>query len=457
MWTDLVAAVIAYDLDRLSRKLAHQLLLSDELEQVGVVLRIVTMPETTKTPETTLLSNVRGIIAEYERAKILERTARGRRGRAQAGHVPGGRRTFGYTYVKHAGKGAHYEVAPEEAALVERIFRLYAEGGHSLHTLAGLLTSEGVPTSKDRFRTLGVRVWHPSTLASMLRNTAYIGTLYDGKTQRTAGKSDPDKKTRHLHVPRDEWVPIPVPPIIDLQLFQAVQARLVDNKAQAKRNRKHHYLLVAGRLRCGQCGGGMAGEMHHAHAARYRCIRGHRPYLDVIAPHLRRRVKASAIEPVVWEAVERVLNDPNVIAAELERRREGTSAQRGDLEREREHYERQLAQCVKDLARWEAAYVSEVIDLADFKAKKAEIDLRRASAKRELARLDEQERLVDQAALETAHIAAYCARVRAKLVDFTLDEKRLAVEALGITVTWHPAKPLTIRGSIPVEVVSNAA
>src|SRR5215471_4989556 len=66
----LVQAVFAYDLDRLSRKLAHQLLLSEEFDAAGVALRIVTMPEGAKTPEVQLLSNVRGIIAEYERAKI---------------------------------------------------------------------------------------------------------------------------------------------------------------------------------------------------------------------------------------------------------------------------------------------------------------------------------------------------------------------------------------------------
>src|SRR5262249_10651005 len=137
----LVQAVFLYDMDRLARKLAHQLLLTEEFEQAGVALRIVTSPEEAKTPEAQLLVNVRGIIAEYERAKILERTARGRRGRAQDGYVSYGRRTFGYTYVKHADKGEYYDpekdicracgkqskkgacyaVYPEEAAIVERI------------------------------------------------------------------------------------------------------------------------------------------------------------------------------------------------------------------------------------------------------------------------------------------------------------------------------------------------
>src|SRR5262245_34477066 len=193
----LVQAVFVYDLDRLSRKLAHQLLLSEEFEQAGVVLHIVTMPDGAKTPETQLLANVRGIIAEYERAKILERTARGRRGRAQAGHVPQGRRTLGYTYVKHADNGAHYEVHLEEAELVRRIFHLYVEDGYSLEGITALLTHEGVPTPADHLRTLPARVWHRSTVARILRNTAYIGILYDNKTHKLPGKRNPDKKTRH--------------------------------------------------------------------------------------------------------------------------------------------------------------------------------------------------------------------------------------------------------------------
>src|SRR5207253_7376678 len=112
----------------------------------------------------------------------------------------------------------------------------------------------------------------------------------------------------------------------------------------------------------------------------------------------------TAIEPIVWGAVERALNNPALIAAELERLQKGTSAQQTDLDRERQHYIRQLAQCDKDIKRWEAAYLGEAIDLADFKAKKAEIDARRASAEQELARLDAEQRLIEQAELETASI-----------------------------------------------------
>src|SRR5262249_36388041 len=56
-----VHAVFVDDPDRLARKLAHQILLTEEFEQAGVVLRLVTMPDGARTPEAQLLTNVRGI------------------------------------------------------------------------------------------------------------------------------------------------------------------------------------------------------------------------------------------------------------------------------------------------------------------------------------------------------------------------------------------------------------
>jgi site-specific DNA recombinase len=450
----LVQAVFVHDIDRLSRKLAHQLLLGEEFEQASVVLRVVSMPDGAKTPEAQLLSHVRGIIAEYERAKILERTARGRRGRAQAGHVTYGGRTLGYAYVKHADKGAHYEVHPEEAALVRRIFRLCVEDGLSTYAIAQLLTKEGVLTPLGQRRTLSALVWHPSTIASILRNTAYVGSLHEGKTQRLPGKKNPDKKTRVRRVPREDWIPIAVPPIIDPATFEAAEAQLQRNKRQARRNRKYEYLLVGGRLRCGQCDSTMSGGNKQG-IPYYLC--GRKPFQDAAAPHTKRSIQAKEIEPLIWQAVERALNDPTVITAELDRRKKDATARQADLDRERQQYLRQLAQCDKDLKRWEAAYLGEAIDLDDFKTKKAEVDARRASAGQELARLGAEQSLMEQAELETAFLVEYCARARANLQHFTMEEKRRVLAALNITVKWEPEKEPDIKGSIEVRIVTIAS
>jgi hypothetical protein len=188
---------------------------------------------------------------------------------------------------------------------------------------------------------------------------------------------------------------------------------------------------------------------------RYRC--GRRPYQDVVTPHTHRIVAAAQIEPLVWEAVERALNQPDIIAAELEQRRDGTSAMQANLDRERQQYQRQLAQCDRDLQRWEAAYLGEAIDLADFKAKKADVDARRTSAAQELAQLDEQQRFMEQVELETVSLMEYCARVRSELQTFTMDEKRRVLEMLGITVVWYPDRQPEIFGSISIEEIASYA
>jgi site-specific DNA recombinase len=454
----LVQAVFIHDLDRLSRKLAHQLLLSEEFEQSGVALRIVTMPAGATTPETQLLSNVRGIIAEYERAKTVERTARGRRGRAQAGHAPYGRVALGYRYVRNEGKGAHFEVDAEEAALVARIFRLYVEEGLAQHGICRLLTQERIPTPLERQkgppRRLPGGVWHQSTVADILRNSAYVGTLYYGKKMNAPGRANPDKKTRHRPIPPEEWIAIPVPAIIDQQTFDAAQARRASGQQRSRRNRKHGYLFVSGRLRCGQCGRAMTGEATPDRQPRYRC--GRKTYQDGAVGHTRRSVLAAEIEPVVWAAVERVLHNPALIATELERRRTGTATHQSAIDRDRQHYQRQLAQCDKDLTRWEAAYLDEVIDLTDFKAKKSAIDARRGGIEQELHHLDRQEQAVEQALQETVALRDYCARVRSRLQHVTLEEQHLALDALRITVTWHPERAPVIEGSIPVGTATSA-
>src|SRR5207249_4551653 len=159
----------------------------------------------------------------------------------------------------------------------------------------------------------------------------------------------------------------------------------------------------------------------------YRCCRAKRPYSDRVAPHTVRTVLCATVDEVVWRAVERVLRNPTLIAEEVERQHADTSVQEATLERERQSYTRQLAQCAKELAKWERAYLGDAIDLADFKAKKADIDARRTSVEQALVRLAEQQQHLAQAALHTAALIDYCARIAAALHTFTLEEKHLAL------------------------------
>jgi site-specific DNA recombinase len=449
----LLEAVIIYDQDRLSRKLAHQLLLCDEMEECGVILHVVSMPMNDKSPEGQLFSNVRGAFDEYERLKILKRTHDGRLGRVKAGFPSGGTVPLGYTYVKHVHQGAHDEINLEEAALVERIFRMYVDDGLSLKEIARQLTRDKVPSCWDRRsyrlpRKYGAGVWYESAVTRILSNTAYIGTLYWGKHERQRSPNNPDKKTAWRRKPQDEWFAISVPAIIPQDLFDAAQEKKQRNAQNCRRNRKHEYLLCNARLRCGRCGYVMAGYCLNNRDWRfYRCSRPKHLTAQPCYGH----IGANKLETIVWTAIEKVLRQPELIAVEVERRKYGVHTEQNDLERERRFYEGQIAQCDKELRKWEQAYITDAIDVHDFKTKKAEVMTRRASLEREMARLDEQQQLLEQVELETASLVEYCQRVRETLHQFDFPEKRHALDALNISVVWHPDKPLEIQGSVPVE------
>jgi site-specific DNA recombinase len=145
--TQAITAVIVIDPDRLSRNLGHQLLLAEDFERTSVELLIVSHPME-QGPEGWLFFQMRGALAEYEPAKILERLKRGIVGRAKAGHVPGGAVPFGYRYLKSDHGGA-WEIDAAEAAIVRRIFQMNLEGIPT-RTIAKVLTQERVPTKRDR-------------------------------------------------------------------------------------------------------------------------------------------------------------------------------------------------------------------------------------------------------------------------------------------------------------------
>jgi site-specific DNA recombinase len=110
--------------DRLARKYAYQVLLIEEFQRAGVDVVFLTR-EISQSPEDNLLLQMQGMIAEYERAKIIERTRRGKRYAAQSGDVAvllGA--PYGYRYVsKQDGDGqARYEIIPEQARVVQQIF-----------------------------------------------------------------------------------------------------------------------------------------------------------------------------------------------------------------------------------------------------------------------------------------------------------------------------------------------
>ena len=241
-------AVLVYSPDRLSRKYAYQVLLAEELSRCGVELVFLQAPSGT-TPEDRLLVQFQGMMAEYERAQIAERSRRGKRHRARQGsiNVLSGA-PYGYRYVRKSDtSAAYYEVIEPEAAVVRRVYEMSTQQGLSINAIARLLNEEQIST-----RTRTTR-WERTTVWGMLRNPAYRGRACYGKTElrprqritralrKRGGLASRDSANHER--PRPDWIEIAVP-VISEETFAVAQEQLEQNKRHSPAHDRA--FLVAG-------------------------------------------------------------------------------------------------------------------------------------------------------------------------------------------------------------------
>ena len=277
--------------DRLARRYAHQVLLMEEFRRASVEVVFLNRP-IGGTAEDDLLLQIQGVIAEYERAKILERSRRGRRHAARAGLVSAFTTApFGYRYVtKDQGDGvARFEVVPEEARMVRLSFAWVGLERLSLREVCRRLEGAGCPTRRGSTR------WYASTVRGMLANTAYIGRAVYGhsrflparpRLRPIRGHPQPSPRpTARVAVPREEWIEVPVPALVDPAVFEAAQAQLGENRRR-KRDRRHGpRWLLQGLTVCRRCGYAYYGKA--APRSKRRSLAGRVPALPL---HRHRRV-----------------------------------------------------------------------------------------------------------------------------------------------------------------------
>jgi len=176
--------------DRLARRYAYQVLLLEELARSGVEVVFAKEPERDGTPEDELLRQFQGMIAEYERAQIAERTRRGKLHRARGGSqaVMSGA-PYGYRYVKRSEHmEGFWEIDETQAQVVRDVFDRYVNDGVSIGQLARWLTDRAIPTRNGRTR------WDRSTIWAMLRNPDLprAGRVREDQDRRAARRPDAD-------------------------------------------------------------------------------------------------------------------------------------------------------------------------------------------------------------------------------------------------------------------------
>lgn len=252
----LIDKVIIYDPDRLSRKLSNSLLVTEEIEK-RVVLVFVN-GEYQKTPEGMLFYQMRGAIAEFEKAKITERMSHGRRQKARQGKVLRDFQVYGYDYDHEKEKFIINEI---EAKIVKLIFDLFVDENSNFAGINGIakyLTTQGIPTKRNASQ------WHRQVVRQILMNPVYTGRFYQNKwnTEGMLGnqfsKND-EEKVRMTQRPKEDWIEIKCPAIIEEDTFKLAKLKLENSRRRWAGTSKQTYML-SGLLRCADCGNTMTGR-----------------------------------------------------------------------------------------------------------------------------------------------------------------------------------------------------
>jgi site-specific DNA recombinase len=449
-----IQAVLIYSPDRLSRKYAYQVLLIEEFARHGVETIFIKAPHS-DTPEDQLMLQFQGMIAEYERAQILERSRRGKRHRAKAGEVSvlcGA--PYGYRYIRKTSDApAGYEIDTTEAEVVRLIFEKYTVDGLSIGAIARLLRELGLPTRRRVTR------WERSVVWAVLRNPAYKGTACFGKTQtgprkrvtkplRLTGRARRGD-TGHHERPRADWIEIPVPAIVSEETFALAAERLAANKRFAPR-RTIAPSIVQGLVSCRKCGYALSRTSTRSSARMihyYRCLGsdGWRHLGGSVCDS--RPIRQDLLDEVVWQEVIRLIEDPTLISAELNRRLDAARAAE-PTRRRQEVLERELTRITKSMQRLVTAYQEDLLSLDELRHRMPELRAREQQIRAQLQAILDQaaDRMTFLRLAET--LTAFLQRLHDSAQSLNIADRQRIVRLLVREILVDD-NTITIRHSIP--------
>ena len=360
--------------DRLARKYAHQALLLEEFSKHHCKVIFIDHEGLADNPETNLLVQMQGVIAEYEREKILERTRRGRRHAAVSGNVSVfGRAPYGYQHIKKTSSGgkASWEIDPVRSKHVQLIFKLVGEQGYSLAAMCRELQSRGIKTAKGNVK------WNTTSVHDILGNSAYHGQARYGKQRMVPRKQGKRAKRGDPSIPRkakvtqntlpEEQIVISVPPIVSLSLFEQVQTTMRENRKRQRERLIGGKHLLSGLVVCGQCGSAYCGHHHGGQNEYfyYRCIGADKYRRADQAICDNRAVNGFRLEEYVWKDLCKLLQDPRRLRTELERRRN----QNGSSESSLRELVRRIDHVRSRIDRLIDAYESGLLEKTEFESR----------------------------------------------------------------------------------------
>jgi len=421
--------------DRLARKYAYQYLLMEEFQRYGIEIIFLTNQQGNN-PESELLLQVQGIISEYERTKIMERSRRGKIHAATQGSpsVLSGA-PYGYRYIAKRDNGAViYEIVEKEADVIKQLFYWVGQERMSINAATNRLTEMGFRTpSGEQTR------WNRGSVYRLLKNPAYKGMAAFGKTKCVPKKTRlrPNKgQTAQSRTsvsvernPKEKWIFIPVPAIVDESLFEIVQEQLEENKRLKRQRLTGARYLLQGLVICNLCGYGYCGNTATgARKHNYYTCGGARVYANRERKCNTQSIHADMLEKVVWEEVKKLLNDPYFLEKEYTRRVDELENKSSKNECEKLNTEKQkIGNCI---ARLIDSYAEGVIEKSEFEPRVKSYKKRLFNIEQQLFQSLDNKNQQSELQLLIGKIETFSTSVKQKLENVDWQMKRDIFEAL---------------------------
>ncbi len=443
--------VLIYDPDRLARRYSYQELLIDELKEKGKEVLFVTVA-TPQNSEDKILQGVRGLFAEYERAKITERFRLGKLRKIKEGHILVSEANYGYIRVPKKGdKQGYYKINTHEADVVRRIFAWVGYEGLTIRKVIQRLEQLKIPPRKS------VRgVWSSSTLTRLLRNPCYIGKAKWGSTKAVIPKKPHkqvkykrQKKSSRIVIPKEEWLYVPVPAIVDKKLFDATQKQLKINGKLSNRNKKNDYLL-SGILRC-TCNRTRTGEgVQNGKHLYYRCTDRICSY--PLPPKCKLKgINARELDRLAWEKISRLMTNPKLLKHHLKQYTDNAKTNE-QYKIDKEDLKKQIVQFDLQKDRYYRAYGEGLIDIQKLKQHLNALNVKIEAITNELE-FAEKEHEESSTVLPTySELENFTEMVTKHMHDLSFKDKR---RIILLVVEKVIASPLSAQvfGHIPIKNV----
>jgi site-specific DNA recombinase len=467
-----VSVVLAQDRDRFAREPAYHYLLKKEFEEYGCKMRSLN-DRGDDSPEGELTDGILDQLAKFERAKVAERTRRGKLRKAREGKVVAtASPDYGFHYTDARD---NYTVNEECMRVVRRIFYMIGVENHSLYAVRKALENEGTPAPSGR------RTWNVPCIRNIINDDVYkqhtfeetkklvssevanrlesgklYGIFWFNRVRRTVEQvteTGPNgrlykRKTKTVHKPRDEWIAIPVPDSgVPRQWVDAAREAIKGNIRTSSAGRKF-WELSGGVMKCALCGRAITSNSVARGERQYFYYRCNKRWQDGTCEHEKSH-RADRLERLVWDFVSNLLKDPKQLRTGLEqlieRERDGLKE---DPNQESKAWANKLSEVSRKRARFQDMAAEGLITFDELRDKIAVLEETRESAQQKLGELEfRRERLAELERDSETLMERYAGMVPDALGTLSPDERHRVYKLLKLGVNLDKDGTLEVSGT----------